>query len=113
MYLAGFGGSLRRKMLRDVESLKRQRVEAEQPRIARLRRTATTVRQRMSRIGTVVAAVVPPPKTGEGGSAALERMQAARPFDFAQGRLCHYRDYLGTNEATIFRSADHQAEKTS
>jgi len=29
-------------------------------------------------------------------------MQAARPFDFAQGRLYHRRDYFGAREATIF-----------
>jgi hypothetical protein len=27
-------------------------------------------------------------------------MQAARPFDFAQGRLCHRRDYFGARETT-------------
>jgi hypothetical protein len=51
------------------------------------------------------------PKLSKGGSAALENMQAARPFDFAQGRLCRYRITLARGRRRFFRSTARRAAR--
>jgi hypothetical protein len=56
----------------------------------------------MMRMPTDKKAIAPQKIVEAAVSAALHQMQAARPFDFAQGRLCHHRDYFGAREATIF-----------